>query len=103
MRALKYRLLDEVVIVPPARHRAGLVVNLDIDGALERLVHAMLAPGLGQRLQLDVRWLAPALAEIVLNGLHLRQGEKQMPVAAQPRQLLIVQFAQRDVLEDRNW
>ena len=60
--------------------RGGMVGGLGrlviADAALQRLVHAMLGPGLGQRLQLDVGGVAPRLTVVVLNRLHLCQRQE---------------------------
>src|SRR5439155_8559972 len=95
LRALEDRFLDQVPIAADGFSR---LVH-DLDRALERLVNAMLAPGLRDRLQLDVARLTLLPAKIVSNGLHLLEREEQVPVAAEPRELLVVQIADGNVLE----
>ena len=60
-------------------------------------MNAVLAPGLRERFQLDIRRLALLLAEIILDRLHLRQRKKQMPFAAELGKLLFGQVPQADV------
>ena len=59
--ALEDRVLDQVLVVARAELLAGLIADFDLDRALERLVDAVLAPGLGEHLQLDVGRLAVRL------------------------------------------
>ena len=75
LRGGENRLLQQVAEVP----RAGLVGVGDAAG--ERLVAAMLAPGLGDRFQLDVGRLAAQLAVVLLDRLQLDQRQAQRPLA----------------------
>ena len=65
-------LLQQIVDAPAVK------VNL----AFERLVRAMLRPCLRQRFQLRVRRVAALLAEVTLDGAHLRQAEGQLSFPA---------------------
>ncbi len=56
---------------------------VEVDLALERLVRAMLRPGLGQRFQLDVGGIAAEFAEVSLDRLHLGEIERKLTVAAE--------------------
>src|SRR5439155_16473909 len=87
LRALEDRLLDQV---PVAADGFSRLVH-DLDRALERLVNAVLAPGLRDRLQLDIARLTLPPAKIVSNGLHLLKREEQVPLAAESRELLVAQ------------
>ncbi len=77
LRGGEDRLLQHVLEMPLA-----LLVPVG-DSAGQRLVAAVLAPGLRQRLQLDVGRIAVQLAEILLDRLHLDQRQVQLAVAAQ--------------------
>ena len=55
-----------------------LSIGGHVHGTLERLVNAMLAPGLRQRLQFDIRGLSFESAEVLLNGLHLDYVQEQV-------------------------
>ena len=67
-RRLEDRLLEQVVDRPPSK----------LDPALKRLVRAVLAPGLGQRLELAVGRVAAELGEVALDRLHLGQAEREL-------------------------
>ena len=64
-RGAEDRLLEQVVDRPA----------LEVDPAPERLVRAMLAPGLGERLQLAVGRVAAEAAEMGLDRPHLGQAK----------------------------
>ena len=49
----------------------------------KRLVRAVLAPGLGHRLELAVGRVAAELGEMALDRLHLGKTERELPRAAQ--------------------
>ncbi len=83
------RLLEHVVEPPRA---LGPVI---IDAAGQGLVAAMLAPGLGDRLQLDVGRIAIELAKMCLDGPHLGQRQVELPLAAEPLERRVVGRAQR--------
>ncbi len=68
----------------------------------ERLVAAMFAPRLSDRLQLDVCRIAVQLAEVRADRLHLGRLQVELPLAAEPHQGIVIQFADRHVLE-REW
>ena len=53
------------------------------DPTPQRLVRAVLAPGLGERFKLAVGWLAAKLNEMALDALHLREAERKLPRSAQ--------------------
>ena len=58
----------------------------------QRLVAAMLAPGLGDRLQLHVGGVALERTKVTLDRLHLRQREAQLALTAEfANQCLVVQ------------
>ena len=50
------------------------------DPAGQRLVAAMLAPGLGDRFQFDVGRIAAELAEMGLDRLHFDQRQIKLPL-----------------------
>ena len=62
--------------------------------ALQRLVNAVLAPGLRDGLQLDLARLAALAAVLRLHGTHLVQAQEQVRFAAQTLKRGIVQIAQ---------
>ena len=94
-RAFEDGFSDEVCVLPCFQNVPRSILHLDIDGTLQRLVYAMLAPGLGEGFQFNIRRLALLSTEIVLDGLHFRQRKKQMAFPAQLRQLFIGQVLQR--------
>ena len=67
LRRAEDRLLEQVVDAPA----------VEVDRALERLVRAVLRPGLGERLQLDVGRVAAQRAEVRLDRLHLGEVERR--------------------------
>ena len=83
--------------MPAADDPARFVHHVHVHRALQRLVDAVLAPGLGDGLQLGVRRVAALLPEIRLHRLHLRERQEQMTLAAEPGELLVGQVAHRDV------
>ena len=80
VRRLEDRLLEQVVDRVPAER----------DPAPQGLVRAVLAPGLGQRLELAVGWLAAELDEMPLDAFHFREAESELSRAAQVQELGIV-------------
>ena len=92
LRGGEDRLLEHVLEAAARRH---VVAVGDPPG--ERLVAAVLAPGLGERLQLDVGRVAVQLAEVGLDRLHLGQLQVELALAAEPHERLVVQLADRHV------
>ena len=66
---------------------------VDGDRRPERLVGAVLAPGLGQRLQLDIEWIATAGREVVADGDQLLRVEGERSCGVQGVQAGIVKVA----------
>ena len=60
---------------------------------------AVLGPGLGQHLQLDVGGLAARPAEIVLDGAHLGQVQRQAALPADGFEARRIGCGQRDDLD----
>ena len=67
-----------------------------VDFGFEGLVLAMFRPGLGQDFQFDVGGIAVQRLKFSLNRPHLREGEEQHALDAQPLQGFIIQTADRD-------
>ena len=95
---------DAPVLVQFVRRRRdrGLQQVVDdlavhLDQAAERLVLAVLAPGLGDGLELARGGLATLLGVVRLDGLHLDQVEAQHAVGRDPLQLRVVGLEQRDL------
>ena len=65
--------------------------------ALQRLVNAVLAPGLRDGLQFDLARLAALAAVLRLHGAHLVQVQEQVCLAAQALKRSVIQIAQRHV------
>ena len=78
-------LLEEVVDRPP----------LELDLALQGLVRAVLAPGLGQGFQLTVGRVAVEPGEVPLDGPHLGQVERELPRPAHLQERLVIHRAER--------
>ena len=55
---------------------------IEVDLALERLVGAVLGPGLGQGFQFGVGWVAADGSEVGLDGTHLGEVQRQLAVTA---------------------
>ena len=89
LRCREDRLLEHV-LEPPLAIRAAIR-----HAAAERLVAAMLAPGLGERLQFRIGRVAAQLAEMRLNRLHLGKRQIELAFAAQLHKRRVVQLAQR--------
>ena len=66
-----------------------------VDPPVERLVRTVFAPGLGERLQLDVGRVAVQLDEVLANRLHLGEAQVELARAAQVGQCAIVHLADR--------
>ncbi len=64
----------------------------------QRLVLAVLGPGLRQRLQLDVGRLAPLRLIVPLDRLHLGQRQRQTGLLADLQQPRVIGLAQRHLL-----
>jgi hypothetical protein len=73
------------------------VLALEVDHPRERLVLAVLGPGLRDGLELARGRLAAQLLEVGLDGAHLGQREAELPVARQPLELGVVGGQQRDL------
>ena len=93
LRGGEDRLLEHVLELP----LAALVAVGDPAG--ERLVAAVLAPGLGDRFQLDVGRLAAQLGEMPLDRLHLGELQVELPLAAEPHEGVVVEAAIGDGAE----
>ena len=89
LRGGEDRFLEHVLELPLA-----VLVAIG-DAAGERLVAAMLAPGLGDRFQLDVGRIAAELAEVLADRLHLGQLQIELPLAAEAHQGVVVELADR--------
>src|SRR5262249_14670102 len=92
-RRLRDRGLQEVVDAPhrPAARRG------EVDPAGERLVLAVLAPGLRERLELARGRLAAELDEVRADRAHLGEVEAELPGARELEQRRVVERAQRDL------
>ncbi len=89
LRGSEDRFFEHVVEAPlPLRAAIG-------DSAGERLVAAMLAPGLGNRFQLGVGGIAAQFAKVRLNRPHFDQRQIELPFAAQAEERLVVHVAKR--------
>ena len=88
----EHRLLQQVVVGRRAR-RPGLV-----DRAAERLVAAVLAPGLGDRLEFDLAGRAAELPVVVADRVQLADGEGQALLPAQGRERRVVEPVEGDRL-----
>ncbi len=75
LRGLKDGFLEHVLEVSRA-----ILVGVG-DAASQRLVATVFAPGLGDRFQFNIGWLAPQGMKILLHGLHLRQGQDTAALA----------------------
>ena len=92
LRGGEHRLLEEVVV-------AGRPGGADvIDAAGERLVAAVLAPGLRDRLQLDLERGAAEGVKVVADSVQLADGQGQAAVAAELFECGVVETVQRDRL-----
>ena len=65
------------------------------DAASQRLMAAMLAPGLRHRFQFRVGWIASQFAKVLLDRPHLDQGQVELAFAAEPRESVVGQLAER--------
>ena len=90
LRGLEDRFLEHVLeMLRPVLVDVG-------DAASQRLVAAVLAPGLGDGLQFDVGWIAAQTLEMRLDGLHLGQRQVQLAGLAELHKLLAVEFPNWD-------
>ena len=71
----------------------------ELDAGPEGLVHAVLGPGLGQRLQFGVVGGSAFAGEVVLDHPHLLDVERQDAGAAQGRELRVGQARELDGLD----
>jgi hypothetical protein len=83
------RLAEHVLEMPLARRVA--IVN----PPGKRLVATVLAPGLRDRLQLDIGRVAIQRAEMGLDRLHLDQRQVKLPFTAEPLQRRVVRLSDR--------
>src|SRR5262249_7153471 len=83
----EYRLLEQVVDGPA----------LEGDPTLERLVRAVLAPRLCERLELAVGGVAAQVSEMIADGPHFCEAQRKLPLPAQFPQLLVDEPADRDL------
>ena len=67
------------------------------DAAAERLVRAMLAPGLSDGFQFDIRRIAVEFHEVRFDRPHLFEAQIELPDFAERRQRRIVHLANGDV------
>ena len=81
----KHRLLQEVVVTD------GAVGAIVVDRAAEGLVAAVLAPGLGDRLELDLERRPAERGEVIAHGAELEGGKGQAALAAQLRERRVVE------------
>ena len=84
-RGFKDGFLEKVVKMPA----------FEVDFPLERLVRAMLRPGLRQGFQLDVGRLASQASKMFLNRSHLGEAKRKLTLAAEPRETRFIEIAQR--------
>ena len=96
LRGGENRLLEHVLEAALARSVAVA------DPPRQRLVAAMLAPGLGDSLQLGVGRIAVELLKIGLDGLHFHQRQIELSLAAQDLQGLVVHRADRHALQAKD-
>ena len=68
-------------------------------GAGQRLVLAVLAPGLGERLQLQARRRAAELGEVLLDGLHLVAVEGEAALLRDRHERALVEARERHVVD----
>ena len=66
------------------------------DATGQRLVAAVFAPGLRDRLEFDIRRLASSVLEVLLNSLHLSKRQIELPSATERHQLIIAERPDRD-------
>ncbi len=76
-----------------------LAIDFHIDTAFERLVNAMLTPGLSQRLKLHIPWLSAERLIMLLNSPHFHDIQKQIHPAAKLNQLLVVQITDSNLAQ----
>ena len=88
----KHRLLEEIV-VPHAAGRADMV-----DRTAERLVAAVLTPGLRDRLQLDLEGIAAEPLKVVADRVEFGGREGEAPFAAEPVERRVVEAREADRL-----
>ena len=86
---------EQAVVIGDLGAAVGAGVR-ERDASLERLVGAVLGPGLGQGLQFGVGGVAAGRGEVSLDRSHLAGVERQQPVPAEVGQLLVVQAGQRN-------
>ena len=85
----KHRLLEKVVVADGA---GGPLV---VDRAAERLVAAVLAPRLGDRLELDLERRPAEGGEMIADGRKLEGGQRQATLAAELRKRRFVEPSKR--------
>ena len=67
-----------------------------VNSAAQRLVRAVLAPGLGDRFQFDVGGITLQIDEVLADRPHFHQAEIQLALATEVGKLGIVHLADRD-------
>jgi hypothetical protein len=95
LRAVENRFFDQVAVA--ANRLAGFVH--DFDGALERLVNAMLAPRLRDRLELDIARLTLGAAKYSWIAFISASERNEMSFAGKFCELLIAELADVDMFE----
>ena len=80
----------EQVCVPDCSRGAGVCYR-----ARERLVAAVLAPGLGERLEFDLERVAAERVEVVADGVEFGHREGQAAIAGEPLKGRVVEVAER--------
>ncbi len=73
---------------------------VDLDGRSERLVGAVLAPGLGEYLDLDIGDVPSQALVLVADGAQLLDVEVQRAVLVEFRQTVVVEPSNRDDVDD---
>ena len=91
-----FRRAAQVGFEQPVNHLSLTIRTGVIHAGFERLMNAVLAPGLGQHLQFNVKWVASFPNKIRLDRLHFLQAERQAAIRAEGRKFLRGGCAQGD-------
>ena len=91
LRGLENRVLQQIIKM----HM--LIVDGHINGAFQRLVHTVFAPGLGDGFQLDISRLSAEFLVVLLNRLHLNEIQEQVFFFRKSNQAIIVKIANRPI------